>query len=230
MCSEINVGCLSIGQSPRPDILRELAGFLPRNCRLEELGALDGVSAAELSAAAPQDGEAFYVTLLRDGTGAKITRQVLENLVQAGLIHLEQRGADLAVLLCTGEFAPMQASIPYFQGGEIIKEAVLSLYRGKKIAVVVPDPAQRKQMSQRWQDIGVCHTIYYCLPYYETSQSKALCALLQASEEDFILLDCFGFTAEMADCFQKQTGKQVLLPRQLVGMYISKYLASNLPG
>jgi len=48
------------------------------------------------------------------------------------------------------------------------KERVKRDYRGKKIAVVVPDPGQVVHMSQRWKNLGINHDIYNCLPYYES--------------------------------------------------------------
>lgn len=227
MSSEIIISCLTIGQSPRPDILSELSVLLPENCRLEEMGALDGLSSDQLRGITPAPGEAFYVTLLRDGTEVSIPKHLLEQLVQNNLIEVQRRGGHLAVLLCTGEFPHMPGDIPFLRGGEIIKESVQNLYRGKRIAVIVPDPGQSDHMSQRWKEIGIDHVIYYCLPYHETAQSQQLCAQLKNSDEDFILLDCFGFTTDMAKRFRQQTEKRVLLPRELVGRYLSNYLAFN---
>lgn len=228
MSSEVTIGCLTIGQSPRPEIIDELTGLLPRNCRLTERGALDGQNTTQLQKAAATGNEAFYVTLLRDGTEIKVSKLALEGLLRSSLTDLQRRGAHLAVLLCTGEFPAMAVGIPFFRGSEIIKARVKQDYRGKKIAVVVPDPGQAAHMSQRWNNFGVNHDIHDCLPYYETDKSRNLCAQLRNSQADFIVLDCFGFTLEMAKCFRQQTGKHVLLPREMVGEHITSYLINIL--
>lgn len=226
MSSNVTVGCLTIGQSPRPDILGELSGLLPQNCSLTEHGALDGLGPTQLREVVPLGGEAFYVSLLCDGTEVRISQLALEGLLRNGLTELQRQGAHLAILLCTGELPSMTAGIPYFRGGKIIKERVRREYRGKRIAVVVPDPGQAGNMSQRWNNLGVNHDIYDCPPYFETEQSRKLCAKLRKSEADFIVLDCIGFTLEMERCFRQQTGKHVLLPRTIIGEYITSYLTS----
>lgn len=230
MYSEVTVGCLTIGQSPRPDILGELLGLLPRNCSLMERGALDGLDPTQLRAVAPSGSDAFYVSLLRDGTEVSISHFALEGLLQSGLAELQRRGAHLAILLCTGELPPMASGIPFFRGGEIIKERVKREYRGKKIAVVVPDPGQSASMSQRWTKLGIKHDIYDCPPYFETEKSRKLCAKLRKSDADFIVLDCFGFTLEIAKRLRQQTGKHVLLPRTMAGEFITSYLINSRHG
>ncbi len=227
MSSKVTIGCLTIGQSPRPDILDELSSLLPSNCHLMELGALDNLNSTKLQKVAPAGDDAFYVTLLRNGTEVSISQLMLEGLLQRGLAELQRRGAHLAILLCTGELPPMASGIPYFRGGEIIKERVKREYRGKRIAVVVPDPGQAANMSQRWNNLGVNHDIYDCPPYFETEQSRKLCAKLRKNDADFIVLDCIGFTLEMEKCFRQQTGKHVLLPRTIIGKYITNYLSNS---
>lgn len=227
MSSEVTIGCLTIGQSPRPDILGELSDLLPENCRLMEQGALDGLNPAQLRATAPSGDDAFYITLLRNGTEVSISQLALERLLRNSLAELQNCGAHLAILLCTAETPPMASGIPYFRGGEILKERVKREYRGKRISVVVPDPGQAANMSLRWNNLGVNHDIYDCPPYFETEESRRLCAKLRKDDADFIVLDCFGFTQEMEKCFRQQTGKHVLLPRTIAGEYITNYLFSN---
>lgn len=232
MSSDITVNCLTIGQSPRPDILDEMMRLLPQNSRmhLKERGILDGLSEAELHAAIVPGGESFYVTLLRDGTRVKISTLILERLLHETLETLEPYKGDLAVLLCTGEFPHMESAIPFFRGSEIIKKHVSRVYRGKKIAIVVPDAGQNNSFSQRWEAIGIKHTMYNCLPYSETIQSRKLCAELRESDVDFIVLDCIGFTVNMANCFRKQTGKRVLLPREMICEFLGTVNNSSQKG
>lgn len=227
MSSEVIIGCLTIGQSPRPDILNEIAELLPNNCRVIELGALDNLSPTQLRKAIASEGDAFYVTLLSNGTEVSISQHALEGLLRSRLTELHRRGAQLAVLLCTGEFPLLNGEIPFLRGSEILTERVKREYRGKSIAVVVPNQGQAEHMSQRWNNLGVQHNIFHCLPYHETEESMKLCAKLQKSQADFIVLDCIGFTLEMAKRFGEQTGKNVILPRQIVAEHIISYIGNN---
>lgn len=224
MYSKPLIGCLTIGQSPRPDIVGEMKELLLRKYLLVEAGALDGLSDEQLLEAEASDGEAFYVTLLRNGTEVHVSEHALERLLEAKIKLLERRGADLAVLLCTGEFPPLKSAIPFFRSSEIVKEQVLRAYRDKKIAVVIPSQDQKDYLSSRWAQAGVEHDLYDCLPYRETEQCRALCASLRESDADFIVLDCIGFTLEMARIFRQLTGKRVLLSREMICEYLDVYL------
>src|ERR1700727_2660357 len=62
------VGVVTIGQSPRTDVMPDIAGRLPPGTRVIERGALDHIGPAELASLAPACGEDLLVTRLRDGT------------------------------------------------------------------------------------------------------------------------------------------------------------------
>jgi len=61
---------LTIGQSPRPDVVPEILGMLgdaAADVETVEAGALDGLSRQEVRAGAPRDGEMPLVSRLRSG-------------------------------------------------------------------------------------------------------------------------------------------------------------------
>ncbi|WP_416373270.1 AroM family protein, partial [Achromobacter insolitus] len=51
------VAFFTIGQSPRSDVVPEMASLLGARVRIDEFGALDGLDAAGLAALAPKPGE-----------------------------------------------------------------------------------------------------------------------------------------------------------------------------
>lgn len=100
---------ITIGQSPRRDIMPDMLAAIGRDIEVVEAGCLDGLTTAEIAAGAPTDpAQECLVSCLTDGTEVVIekdwTTARLKNLV-AGFDA--EDGIDLIVLLCTG----------YFEGG-----------------------------------------------------------------------------------------------------------------
>lgn len=58
------VGTVTIGQTPRTDVIPELSAILG-DVTVREAGALDGLSRAEIAGLAPQRGDYVLVTRLR---------------------------------------------------------------------------------------------------------------------------------------------------------------------
>ena len=222
MSSSGAVVCLTIGQSPRPDIMTELMAMMPADCKVIEMGVLDGLSPEQLTAVSPAAGEPFYVTRLADGSEIMAAKAVLTELAEEKLVTLAGMGARAAVLLCTGEFPALRAPIPLLMMGDIIKNCVRQAYRGVPIAVVVPNPGQMAHLSHRWSEAGIDHSIYSCSPYHETDESRTLCEQLAGEDADFIVLDCIGFTEAMARHFHTLTRKTILLPRRMIAAELGK--------
>ena len=60
------IGALTIGQSPRPDLVGPLNDRLPEGCQIIQAGALDGLTAASLP---PIDDTTYPLTTrMRDGS------------------------------------------------------------------------------------------------------------------------------------------------------------------
>ena len=72
---------LTIGQSPRPDVVPEILGMLgdaAADIEAVEAGALDGLSRDEVRAGAPRDGEMPLVSRLRSGEEVIIGEDFVE--------------------------------------------------------------------------------------------------------------------------------------------------------
>ena len=76
------VGLVTIGQSPRPDLIEEYERALP-GARLVQAGALDGLSEAEILALAPGAGDDVLVSRLRTGREVRLARRYLEPRLQS---------------------------------------------------------------------------------------------------------------------------------------------------
>ncbi len=229
MHDKATVGFLTIGNSPRPDIMKDIAPVISACCEIVEIGALDDLSPDEFSAVHPTDSESFYVTRAYNGE-LTVARRWLYNRVAECVNTLEKRGTDVIALLCTGEFPALQTHRPLLIASNVIKNAVANAYTGIPVAIVIPDEGQREYMALRWEAAGIKHKLFHCSPYGETEQSNAVCWSISREPVDFVVLDCMGFSMQMADLFERKTGKRVLLPRKLLCDEILKLTAQSVRG
>jgi protein AroM len=102
---------VTIGQSPRLDMVPEMYADLPRVDVIER-GALDGLSEAEIAALAPVDGAKSLVTRLVDGREVVLDHARTEARLAAVLEELDGEDMDAVVVLCTGtEVPPLKNSL-----------------------------------------------------------------------------------------------------------------------
>ena len=86
------VGLVTIGQSPRPDIVPDMAAIIGPGVDIREAGALDGLTRAEVDALKPTGDDEILVTRLTDGTGVFVGKQKIVRLVEERIARLERDG------------------------------------------------------------------------------------------------------------------------------------------
>ena len=99
---------VTIGQTPRTDLVPEILRYLPQAVKVEELGALDGLGLEGIKEQAPDPGEDRLVTRLRDGTQVVLRKDWVERRLQELLDGMDPSRYTAIVLLCTGEFPRLQ--------------------------------------------------------------------------------------------------------------------------
>ena len=76
------VGLVTIGQSPRPDIVPDMAAIIGPGVDIREAGALDGLSRADVEALKPTGDDEILVTRLLDGTGVFVGKQKINRTIE----------------------------------------------------------------------------------------------------------------------------------------------------
>ena len=96
------IGLVTIGQSPREDILMDVGSML-RNYSYIEIGVLDSFSKDFIVRnLVPKEDEEFYVTRLRDGSEVRISKNFIDNRINQVIKSIEDT-VDVVVILCTGD-------------------------------------------------------------------------------------------------------------------------------
>src|SRR5687768_11830966 len=103
------VGFITVGQAPRSDVVPDMAAMLGSDVEILEAGALDGLTREQIAALAPEGDDEILVTRLADGSSVFVGKTPIIPRVEARIAALEDRGAVLTVLLCTGAFPRLAA-------------------------------------------------------------------------------------------------------------------------
>lgn len=219
------IGALTIGQSPRTDVLPEMASVWGEAVDVLEYGALDCLTPDGISALAPAAGDTVLVSRLRDGNWVRLAEQKLLPLLQRGIDTLAGRGAELIILLCTGPFPEgFSSPVPLLYPQKLLYAAASALSAKGFLGVVSPDPAQCGALGARWK-LAVPHVVTASFNPYDTAASMDDAArTIREGGADLAVLDCIGYTGAMKAAFAQKTGLPVLLPRTVTARFAMELL------
>jgi protein AroM len=220
------LGVVTIGQTPRVDLVPELAALLPP-CRIVEQGALDGLDAARIAALAPRQGEHAVTSRLADGSSAVFGHDQSLGLVEAAIARAEDDGADVVLLACSGSFAGIAHRAPLLLVEQLAQRAVAGMDPSLRVGVVRPLPQQTAQGRQVWERaLGRPPVAVDAAdPYHDGAAQAASAAARIAADADVIVLDCIGFDERMREAAARASGRAVLLVRALAARVVGELLA-----
>ena len=214
----MRLGTVTIGQSPRSDIMPELLAAVGREVEVIECGALDDLDRREIDELAPVQGDYPLVSRLRDGSEVRLAeRHVIERLKNC-IRKLERQAIELVILLCTGEFPHLTASCPVLKPDRLLVHVISGITESGTLGVIVPMPQQQEVMKPKWQRTGLDVVSAAASPYSSTEAELAEAARrLKASGATLVVLDCLGFGSQHARIVRRESGLPVLVPRTLLG-------------
>lgn len=145
------IAAVTIGQTPRPDLLEPLVARAGGSVAIIEVGALDGLTAAQV----PERKRMDYplTTRLRDGTIVTLDEADLAPLVQQAIDRAEEAGAGVTLLLCAGGFASATSH------GTLVRPFDAALARlhevgARRVTVLVPFDGQAEPSRRKWAAAG----------------------------------------------------------------------------
>jgi protein AroM len=218
------IGAITIGQSPRTDVVPEMVEILGPNVELIEGGALDELPAEHVAQMTPRDGDYILVTRLRDGASVQVAEHLILPKMQEQVDRVVAMGADVVALLCTGEFPAFRSSRLLVEPQAVLHHFVAGVARGRRLGVVVPAPEQVDQGSARWQGVAGSVGVEAGSPYADIAELERAVEKLQRWQADVIVLDCIGFTAAMKARAAAIAGVPVILPRTVLARTLAELL------
>jgi protein AroM len=217
------VGIVTIGQSPRTDVVPDIAALLPAGTPLIERGALDGVDRAGLARLAPAPGEHVLVSRLRDGTEVTLAEARVMPLVRVAVEHVTDRGAAVVAVLCTGSLGGISCPRPLLLPGPLVRNLVAAA-ACDRLGVVVPAADQVEAVRADWSAAAAEVLVVAASPYGPRSAVRQAATTLAAWHPDLVILDCLGFDGPMRRMVAKVAGVPVILPRAVLAGAITALL------
>ena len=219
--TKARVAFVTVGQSPRPDILDEIGPMLGADVEIIEVGALDGMSRQEIDKLAPKGDEPRLSTLLRDGSEVITTKAWTRDRLQVLMDDLDRNGVDLIVLMCTGYFEGLHTRTLMVEAQGVVDRTVEALAEGKRqIGVLVPLEEQTREFALKdasYRPARVTHASPY-------SDRRLREAGKELAEVDFIVMHCMGYTAEMHRQVRAASGRPALLARRLLANAVGELI------
>lgn len=145
----MKVGAITIGQSPREDVIQDLLPLMDDRVELIQAGALDGLTREDIRAFAPGQEDYVLISQLQDGSPVMFAERYILPRLQQCIELLEEQGAELILFLCTGDFPDVfHSKVPLIFPCKVLNGLVPALASRGKIAVVVPTPSRWHSRSR----------------------------------------------------------------------------------
>lgn len=225
MKTRLKIGMISIGQSPRPDILSVFTDTWGNHIDMAEIGALDELDHVDVEQMSPQENDDVLVVKMADGRQHIVGRRHLIPRIESCAETLINRHVTALVLLCTGDFRPFRYAVPFIIPQKIVDNTISALVSsGQVVGVMIPAEEQQKQMRRNLMSHGIVPVFASASPHLGEDGIVEAAHQLKRYDADFIVMHCFGYTQNMRDLVKDVTGRPVLLSSLLVAKVAGELL------
>ncbi|MFE6761404.1 AroM family protein [Streptomyces sp. NPDC057689] len=220
---------LTIGQSPRRDLSMAVEAELPVTARIRQAGVLDGLARPEAEARfGAVAGRATLLSRLADGATVTLDAEAVGAGLTALAERVEDEGADVVVLLCTGEFPGLRTRRARLVEPDVLLTGYVgTVLRGRRTGILVPLPEQVAEARMKWRALDPAPSFGTASPYAD--DTAALCAAARARLDegaDALVLDCMGYGARHREALRSAgITAPVLTPGAVVGAMLGPLLA-----
>ncbi|WP_040984145.1 AroM family protein [Oceanobacillus jeddahense] len=217
------IGVITIGESPRTDLIPEIKRFFSSNITFVERGVLDNLSNIELAEISPKNGQTTLISRKNNGTPVEMAKEKIIPMIQSIIDDLHHK-VDLIILACTGVFPTFSSNIPIIYPDHLLNYVSQGIFKVKEnIGVIVPLPEQINSIKAKWATAGFQAITATCSPYHfqEQAMIKAIVAFENANVNT-VVLDCIGYTQPMKELIQKQSDKFIILSRNIIFKTVSE--------
>ncbi|MDA8249072.1 MAG: AroM family protein [Rhodospirillales bacterium] len=213
------VGLITIGQSPRTDIVPEIRQALGDGFEVIERGALNNLSKARIAALAPEAGDTDLVAKLTDGTTVVVGKAAIAPLLQHCLDEIDGF-VDAAAVLCAGRFPELRCRVPLLEIDHILSGCAHAVSRNRQIGVLVPLASQVPSVEHRWRTQAFQVSTAVGSPYMAEEQLCQGARHLRNADVDTVVLGCMGFTQSKKALVAEIVRVPVLLPSTLLASFL----------
>jgi protein AroM len=220
------VGLITVGQAPRSDVVPDMAAILGSEVEILEAGALDGLSREQIEHLAPEGDDEILVTRLADGSSVFVGKKHIIPRVEAKIAALEDRGAALTVLLCTGAFPKLAARRPFLEPQQLLLGLLRAMTFPGRLGVLTPSERHVPQTGARWRAAGFDAHVAPLSPYEEDDPAavRRAAEALRTGNAGLVVMDCIGFRRKTRDEIAHLVGAPTLVANLLVARVAAELL------
>ena len=219
----IRIGAVTIGQSPRDDVVPELSSRFGSGVEIVQRGALDDLSLDLVRAQKPVSAGTTLVSRMRDGTEIEIEKSFVLSRLQTAVQTLEAE-VQLILLLCTAPFDSLESEKPLLRPAQILDHIIGGMRVGR-LGVLTPSPKQIPAQRLRWLDCAREEVVVEAAsPYLEKHRLENATMSLIDEKVDLVVMDCIGYTGAMRQRVRNMMRTPVLSALGVLGSVAAEML------
>jgi len=216
------IGFLTIGQSPRQDVLSEIMPLLSPALDAVEYGLLDNLGLEEIDALKPGSQETPLVSCLKDGHQVELSEHRISKLLPHAVKFMKAKmGVKAVGVLCTHEFPKNRYSCPTVFPFDCLKFIINDVLEVRKLGVVVPLENQKEMTKQKWGKERTC--VIAKSPYTEGKTWEDVATTFLQEKAEAVVLDCIGYKIRDRHEFQNLLSIPTLLPRTILAFAMIQF-------
>jgi protein AroM len=219
------IGIITIGQSPRTDVVPEMTALFGEGVAVLERGALDGLTVEEIRAYAPEAGMMHLCTRMRDGREVVVAKEKLLPKIQEAIDDLNRQQASVILLLCVGEFPQFRSACLVVEPQKIVDHCVKGLLGASHhLGIVIPIAEQQDWVRETFSKLTSSITLTVASPYGGEADLIRAAKKLSEAACDLIVMYCMGFNRRLTRPIREITAKPVIVSSSIVARTIGELL------
>ena len=212
---------LTIGQTPRTDILPAFKEIMGPGYDFKEAGALDGLTYKQIDALGFEAEDYILATRLNDGHEVKVTKRALLPHIQRKINELEDAGVRITVIMCTGKFPPFKSKGLVVTPSEILRGTLEACLKKGKLGIVYPAKEQINYMEHEFGRTGIELYGDFYSPYSKEGLDL-LCSRLVKEKLDLVFLNCFGYGRDLKTAVEKATNVPAIQSNAVIAKVLTE--------
>ncbi len=221
----MKIGAVSVGQSPRRDLLSDMLPLMP-GVDVIETGVFDGLTDEQVTAGfSPGPGDTVLVTRLADGRDVCLAGRSILGRLRRAVGRLEAEGVSAVLVLSTAAFPVFRRKVPVYAAGVLVRSFTVSILNGRTLGLISSDPRQNDSARRLWQNAGAGKVLCASAsPYREFDLVVDAAMELCAQGAEILVLDSMGFSSRMKQGLRACLDVPVILPRTVAARVLAELL------
>jgi protein AroM len=184
------IGMITIGQSPRIDIIPEMREILGTDVEILEGGALDGLTLEEVEKFYPKGKDYILCTRMSDGTEVVVAKRFIVPRVQKCVDLPPRRSRDYRLYLHRAVPSILIKKL-FVEAQKILDHSILALHgERERIGLLIPLSDQIKQARKKYDRLNGKIIIKAASPYASGDEVSVAAEALKRADPHVIVMHC----------------------------------------